>query len=306
MRRAALASLAAALALALAGTAAAAGPLPGTWGGTITASNGESVTVDITSQVPVDPALQLRWADYLTTLAHGPELRTVTVALVSLRQVQSICGRSALACYLGSSATIHSPTDDVPGEATAQSILAHEYGHHLAGSEDNAPWPALDWGTKRWATAMGICSRVKIGQLLPGDEGTSYLFNPGEAFAESYRLLNERALGLPETPWDIVDTSLQPSQATLDALLLDIRSPWTGPRLVSRKSSFVTASKATTRTFTIATPLDGTLAVSVKSPKGTVFRPRVASTTICGQRSVTVTVSRVKGYGAFTLDVSVP
>jgi hypothetical protein len=153
---------------------------------------------------------------------------------------------------------------------------------------------------------MGICAGVKANRLVPGDQGISYLYNPGEAFAESYRVLNERRLGLPQGPWDIVDTSLQPSQAALDALLLDIQSPWAGPRLVTRKSSFVRASKTSVRTFTLATPLDGSLSLAVKAPKGTVFRPHAASNTICGQRSVTVTVTRVKGYGAFTLDATLP
>jgi hypothetical protein len=308
MRRASplLASVLAALAVCAAASAAGPGPLAGTWGGTVTASTGEAVTVDISSQVPEDPALQLRWADYLTTLAHGPEISTVTVVLSSLRQVQSTCGRRALACYINASATIYAPLDDVPGEATAQSILAHEYGHHVAAGERNDPWRALDWGTKRWATAMGICAGVKANRLVPGDQGISYLYNPGEAFAESYRVLNERRLGLPQGPWDIVDTSLQPSQAALDALLLDIQSPWAGPRLVTRKSSFVRASKTSVRTFTLATPLDGSLSLAVKAPKGTVFRPHAASNTICGQRSVTVTVTRVKGYGAFTHDATLP
>lgn len=308
MRRVTLVSLVAAVALALAAVASAAGPgpLPGTWGGTVTASTGEAVTIDVSNLVPQDPALQLRWADYLTTLAHGPEITSVTVVLSSLRQVQSTCGRQALACYLNQSATIYAPIDDVEGEATAQSILAHEYGHHLAASKRNDPWSALSWGTKRWATAMGICVGVRAKRLAPGGEGSNYLFNPGEAFAESYRLLNERRLGLPESAWDIVDSSLQPSQAALDALLLDIQSPWSGSRTVTRKSSFVRASKTSVRTFTIATPLDGTLSLSVKSPKGTVFRPRIASSIVCGQRSATVTVTRVKGYGAFTLAVAVP
>jgi hypothetical protein len=308
MRRAFLLSVVVALVLALAAAASAAGPgpVPGTWGGTVTASTGEAVTVDISNLVPQDPALQLRWADYLTSLAHGPEISTVTVVLSSLRQVQSICGRQALACYLNKTATIYSPLDDVEGEATAQSILAHEYGHHLAASERNDPWNALAWGTKRWATAMGICTGVRANRLAPGGEGSNYLFNPGEAFAESYRLLNERRLGLPESTWDVVDTSLQPSQAALDALLADIQSPWSGPRTVTRKSSFVPASKTSVRTFSIATPLDGTLSLAVKAPKGTLFRAKAASPVVCGQRSTTVTVTRVKGYGAFTLDVSVP
>jgi hypothetical protein len=60
------------------------------------------------------------------------------------------------------------------------------------------------------------------------------------------------------------------------------------------------------RTFTIATPLDGSISAKVTAPRGTVFRVFVSSPLVCGKRSTTVKVTRVKGYGAFTLRVSVP
>jgi hypothetical protein len=288
-----------------AATAAAALP-PGAWGGPTTATDGETVTVGFSPSYPQDPAVQQQWADFMTTLVHGPELATITVVLEPLRQVQFVCGRSALACYLGGDKTLYAPGEDVPGEATAKSIVAHEYGHHVANSGTNAPWSALDWGTKRWATAMGVCSKVRSGQLFPGDEGRNYLFNPGEAFAESYRLLNEQALGLTPTAWSIVDPSLQPSLTALDALREDIATPWTGPTLVTRTGTFAKTAKATTKTFTIPTPLDGTLVAAVKSPRTGVYRAQAATTTVCGQRTVAVTVTRVKGYGPYTLTVSTP
>jgi hypothetical protein len=310
VRRTLLAVAVAVSAFCVSATAAAAatavGPIAGTWGGTLTATNGESVTVDVSSQMPQDPALQLAWADFLTSLVHGPELSSVTVVIAPLRQLQGICGRSALACYLGNSKLLYAPADDVAGEAAAKSIVAHEYGHHVANSSSNAPWPALDWGTKRWATAMSVCSRVSGGQLYPGDEGRNYLYNPGEAFAESYRVLNEQQLGLAATAWNIIDPSLQPSQAALDALRLDISQPWTGPTLTTLKGSFAKGSTAKTKTFTVATPLDGQLAVGVRSARTGVVRATASTTSVCGQRSVGVTVRRVKGYGAFTLSVSRP
>jgi hypothetical protein len=307
MLRSVLAALVAALAFAAtAGAATAVGPIPGTWGGTVTATDGEAVTIDISTQIPQDPALQLQWADFMTSLVHGPEIATVTVVIAPLRQVRGTCGRSALACYLGETKTLYAPADDVADEATAKSILAHEYGHHVANSSTNTPWPTVDWGTKRWATAMSICSRVTGGQLYPGDEGANYLYNPGEAFAESYRVLNEQQLGLTPTPWNIVDPSLQPSATALDALRLDISSPWVAPTLATRTGTFTKTSKAKTKTFTVATPLDGNLAISVKSAKTGLYRAKASTTSVCGQRTVAVTVTRVKGYGAFTLTISTP
>jgi hypothetical protein len=306
MRRSLLVVAVVALARAV-GAATATAALPaGAWGGPVTATNGETVTVGFSPAYPEDPALQLQWADFLTSLVHGPELATLTVVLQPLRQVQFVCGRTALACYLGAQKTLYAPGDDVPGEATAKSIVAHEYGHHVANSESNAPWPAIDWGTKRWATAMGVCSRVASGQLYPGDERRNYLFNPGEAFAESYRLLNEQQLGLAPTAWSIVAPSLQPSQAALDALRQDIQTPWTGPTIVTRTGTWAKGSKGVTRTYTIPTPLDGSLAVAVKSPKTGAYRALAATKTVCGQRSVAVTVTRLWGYGPYTLTVSTP
>jgi hypothetical protein len=42
-----------------------------------------------------------------------------------------------------------------------------------------------------WATQMGICSRAESRTVHPGDEGFFYSLNPGEGFAEAYRVLVE-------------------------------------------------------------------------------------------------------------------
>ncbi len=101
-------------------------------------------------------------------------------------------------------------------------MITHEYGHHIAASRDNDPWPAVEWGTKRWASYLNVCRRSQAGQLFPGDEGDRYALNPGEAYAEDYRVLNERREGLPESAWTIVDQSLYPDQTALDLLAQDV------------------------------------------------------------------------------------
>ena len=136
-------------------------------------------------------------------------------------------------------------------------LVTHEYGHHVADNRDNAPWQAVDYGTKRWATYVGVCRRAKSGELAPGDESSRYTFNPGEALAEDYRRA-ERAP--PRPPGDVlgvVDDSLYPDQTALDLLALDVTSPWTGNTTSSYAGSFTTRSSG--RGFTVATPLDGTL-----------------------------------------------
>jgi hypothetical protein len=291
-------------------------------GGVVTATDGEQVTVYVEDELAaVDPGMGQRWADMLTGLVHGPEISTISVYVATLARVQQTCGRDALGCY-GSNRLI-TMADDLPG-ISARAVLTHEYGHHVADSRDNSPWQAVDYGPKRWATQVGVCSRAASGELAPGDESSRYTLNPGEAFAEDYRVLNERRDGLPETAWQVVDQSFYPDQATLDAVAADVTTPWTGPTTTTLRSSFT--ARATGRGFRLAAPLDGTFKVTLTSPKGGAFTLRLVDpaggkvigtaagsqqvksleTNVCGQRTLQVQVKRVHGAGAFTLTVSKP
>ena len=91
-----------------------------------------------------------------------------------------------------------------------EEVARHEYGHHIALNRSNAPWPAFDWGPKRWATAAHICPRVRWNTAYPGDESLLYKLNPGEAFAEAYRVLVDMLLGEAHPAWPLVDPSFYP------------------------------------------------------------------------------------------------
>jgi hypothetical protein len=291
-------------------------------GGLITASDGEPVTIYVQSELAAaDPTMQQRWADMLTALVHGPEISRIEVYVATLARVQQTCGAQALGCYATN--RLITMATDLP-DVTAHAVLTHEYGHHIAESSDNTPWPAVDYGPKRWATAVGVCSRTASGELAPGDESSRYMLNPGEAFAEDYRVLNERREGLPETAWGVVDQRFYPDQATLDAVLQDVTSPWTGPTASTISSSFT--ARATGRGFRVATPLDGTFRVTLNSPRNSRFtlrlvdpangsqlasstgveRVKTVEASVCGQRTLQVQVKRFKGAGAFSLAVSRP
>jgi hypothetical protein len=283
------------------------------WGGTYTASTGEPLTIFASSSYPQDEATLQHWADFVASLLHGPEITRVRIFLAPLREVRQTCGRTALACYDDRDGSLYAPGDDVPEGPTAEAIVAHEYGHHVAANRANNPWPAVDWGTKRWATTIGVCTRARAGELSPGDENTDYEENPGEAFAEAYRVLNERRLGLTETPWDIVDESLYPDDAALAALEQDVVSPWRGVAILRYSGTGLT------RTYTVATPLDGTVRATLRAgTRGTVEilsssgtrlarAGATASATVCGDRSVRVRVTRPTGStGAFALTVTRP
>src|SRR4051812_22100432 len=58
------------------------------WGGPTAASDGEIVTIYLSSTYPVDPALAKQWADFMTSLIHGPELASVSIHLAPLAEVQ--------------------------------------------------------------------------------------------------------------------------------------------------------------------------------------------------------------------------
>jgi hypothetical protein len=291
-------------------------------GGAVTASDGEQVTIYVQSDLAAaDPSIAQRWADMLTGLVHGPEIATIQIYVASLDRVQQTCGGQALGCYANN--RLIAMANDLP-DITARAVLTHEYGHHVANSSDNSPWQAVDYGPKRWSTAVGVCSRTASGELAPGDEGTRYTLNPGEAFAEDYRLLNERRLGLPETSWGVVDQRFYPDQTALDAVAQDVTSPWRGPTASTLGSSFT--SRATGRGFRIATPLDGTFRVTLTAPARSQFMLRVVDpssgkelgsasasgrvktveTSVCGQRTLQVQVKRVRGSGSFSLAVSKP
>ena len=302
------------------------------WGGPTVAPNGETVTIFFSGTYPVDAALQQKWVNFMTSLLHGPEISTVTIHIAPLAEVQRFCGSQALACYSGRSRTIYSPGESPEAQLTAEGTLAHEYGHHVAANRVNSPFSALDYGTKRWSSYEDVCSRSEQGALFPGAEDYAhYSLNPGEAFAESYRVLNEHRLGLPEDPWSIVTDSLYPDAEALTRLEQDVLHPWTTNTTTTLKT--VVSGKVRARTMPIEIAYDGTLTVRARktgtagptvnvsvlskgSPVGTTAFKSASSRTltapVCGQRSLNLqvklggNVTKATKATTVTLTVSAP
>jgi hypothetical protein len=171
---------------------------------------------------------------------------------------------------------------------------------------------------------MNVCERAQAGELVPGDEGSFYQLNPGEVFAEDYRVLNERRAGLPEASWQVVDNGLYPDQAALDLLAKDVTTPWTG--VTTTRYRVALGAGASGRGFRIPTALDGDFSATLTSPArarftlrvvdltsgkvvaadATALRVKTLNVSICGQRSLQVQVKRVSGSGTFGLTVSKP
>jgi hypothetical protein len=290
-------------------------PLAGFWGGIYTTRTNEHVTVYSSNAYTVDDATNQHWADFLASLVHGNELSSASLYLAPPSEVAAICGGvDILGCY-GNNRIV------APGQATpdvsAESVVAHEYGHHIAAHRSNAPWPALAWGTKRWSSYEQVCRRARARELFPGAEGPLlYLFNPGEVFAETYRLMNERKAGLPETPWRVVDASLIPNDRDLALVEQDVTQPWSGNHAVQLRGTF-TALGRSVRSLKVATPLDGGFNATLQSAAGTrldVLSGRkliargttAAAGAVCGPRTLTFRVTRTSGSGRFALSISLP
>ncbi len=287
------------------------------WGGTYPTGDsvGSFVQIQVSQSYPVDQALPQGWATYLGTLVHGPELAHLTLDLIPLSAVQSLCGAQALACYDPQRQEIFASPEDQLDEPPAKEIVTHEYGHHVANNSNDAPWQALDYGTKRWSSYENICAKAADGTASPGDEGTRYTQNSGEAFAEAYRVLNLQKQGQTNIGWDIVHPSFFPDATALALLEQDIASPWAGPTTVKLRGTF---GVGVVRTFNVQTQLDGSFTARLIAPTKSKLRLALYSGStllmrggsiryqVCGQRTFTLKVERLAGGGAFTVNVTKP
>lgn len=289
----------------------------------MTAADGETVTIYVDDAYAGDAAVSQRWADFFAGLVHGPELQLLQVYVATPAEVGQTCGSDlALGCYGDDRMIV---PGEVDGGVDPTQIATHEYGHHIAFNRSNAPWQAVDWGTKRWASYLNVCARAGT-TVFPGDEGTHYRQNPGEGFAESYRALVNSKHGATTFDWPVVDTIFYPDQAALQAVEEDVLQPWTAPTVKTVRGWFTRKGRRRF-TLTLATPLDGALAVDLRLPKGGLYRldllaadgrtrlasglwagttEKTLSFTICGQRTLLLAVTRAGTAGRFSLTVSEP
>lgn len=283
------------------------------WGGVYTTKSGARVSVYASSTYPVDEAANQSAADYVDSLVHGQEIASVKLYFAPPDEVGRLCGSAeADGCYSPTTGEIASIGEDSQW-STVEEVVTHEYGHHVAANRVNTPWPAVAWGTKRWATYEGVCDKTASGTAFPGDEGEHYFQNPGESFAESYLHLNEVKLGVTETPWGY-DPAFVPDAKALAAIEQDVLEPWTTHSLQHWSGRF--SRRGQQGTAALQTPLDGTVAVQLKGPAGSSLRlsgvPNVkrasrtlSAGTVCGQRSVTVHVTAGRA-GRFTVTAATP
>ena len=291
-------------------------------GGPTTASTGEIVDVRVSDSLPeVTPE---QWAEFLVGLVHGPEISRLTTYVVTFDEVQEVCGDRALGCYSANQMIV--PGEVVFDGTTPEEVARHEYGHHVAFNRVNPPWVAVEWGPKNWASSANVCARVARQEAFPGNQGSNYARNPGEAWAETYRLMDERKNGITTATWPIIAPSFYPTEDALLAAERDVVEPWSTQRTAQYTRTFTKKSKKVWL-IPLSTPLDGDLRVAATLPAGGEYqvalvssdrktvlqraqwasqRVKRLSTTVCGQRSLAVRVTRNGKAGRARISVTTP
>ena len=294
----------------------AAARLAASHGGVYTTASGEQVKVFVSDAYPGDESVNQRWAEFIAGLLHGKEITKVTVYVAPFSEMQSVCqSAEADGCYLFQSQQIVVPGDPPDDGVPIEEIVAHEYGHHVALNRNNWPWQAVEWGTKRWASYENVCKRVQARTAFPGDEGANYFRNPGEAFAETFRVYNDRRtpLGSIQLPWRM--DGFAPDDPALALLAEDVQKPWTGT-YISRWRGRVGARSI--RRLVLPTPHDGIAKFVLSSRPGSLIavldpatgKPLGAATKqiqygICGERKLTLAVAALRG-GKFSVLIARP
>jgi hypothetical protein len=231
--------------------------------------SGATIAVDVTSacaaNCTADDPQQI--ADFVGTLIHGPEVDLLTVQLDTPFQIIFDCGLGAQACYYsGEDKIVLSGNEETSSDGAGRGfVLAHEYGHHVA-QHRHLPAPfggAVDWGTERWASGENVCQGRRHGRLYPGDEGSHYFEDPGEAFAEAFAHYR-----FPADPvrWRY-SAGLRPTPAAFQAIREDTLSPW------RQRTSFVLSGHVPARgegaaVEILQTPLDGTVSLRPSLHRG--------------------------------------
>ena len=223
-----------------------------------------AVSVTAACEEECDVTDPQRVADFIGTLIHGAEVELLSVQLDTKYELGFDCGFGAEACYFSGENKIiiggYEEADEDGG--SFDFVLAHEYGHHVAQHRRMPPpfGSAIDWGPEHWASAEGVCQGERHHRFYPGDEGSHYFEDPGEAFAEAFAHYRFR----DASPTWRYSPALRPNAAAFRAIREDTFSPWQG------RTSFTLSGRVPARgegaaVEALRTPLDGLVSLRPSS-----------------------------------------
>ncbi|MGZ8696230.1 MAG: hypothetical protein ACXWZ1_02640 [Gaiellaceae bacterium] len=144
---------------------------------------GRTITFDVHAAT-----VDTEWyASVLRASAHGNEISDVTIMIVPEPQIQAFCGGADVAaCYSRSApATIIVPAGK---SKLLETVLLHEYGHHLDTFWRVSGVPELN-GTPTWWAARGMESLLADHQVA-FDYSLGWSHGIGEVFAEDYAYIH--------------------------------------------------------------------------------------------------------------------
>jgi len=143
---------------------------------------GRTITFDVRAAT-----VDTEWyASVLRASAHGNEISDVTIMIVPESQIQAFCGGADVAaCYDRSPATIFVPAGK---SKLLETVLLHEYGHHLDTFWHVTGVQELN-GTPTWWAARGMASLLADHQVA-FDYSLGWSHGIGEIFAEDYAYIH--------------------------------------------------------------------------------------------------------------------
>jgi hypothetical protein len=292
------------------------------------AADGSTVEVQLSqsfADTPQNRAGAQSFVDFLGTRMHATELGRLRMFVGTPAEVSSACGadNEVEACYVGRERRMYVPSSDPEAGHSAftrEYVMTHEYGHHIAGFRRNDPFSALAWGPKYWASYELICAGVVKGRYFPGDQGSHYLDDPGEGWADSYAHLH-----YPSAPFQF-NSGFAPDGGAFAAIRRDVLTPWNGSAKRSIHRTLTGRRRATSTSVRLS--LDGTVVLALSGPRRSNFdlqvlegrhvidqtetagsHDRVSGTVCRGVRhtvSFTVRVRRRTGSGPFSLRIRWP
>jgi hypothetical protein len=253
---------------------------------------GRTITFDVRAAT-----VDTEWyASVLRASAHGNEISAVRIIIVPEPQVQPFCGGAdAAACYDKNSATIVAPAGK---SKLLETVLLHEYGHHL-DTFWRVPGVQELNGTPSWWAARGMASLL-ADRRVAFDYSLGWGQSVGEVFAEDYAYIHTHSrYGI---------TWLSPPDAALEsAMFAELGKPTAAlpyapevPLILNRSGTLTPRDRYSVPFGLLGPGRRVTVAATVSNVKRKGIRARAQL--VCDER-VVVTRTFRKGQAKRTFDI---